>query len=67
MTLNKWEYGDPAKVAEKREEHSVQKSCSGCVYWSTLWGIAVCKKHEGRAGKDVSVCPDFQKKNYINR
>lgn len=64
MALKNYEYKDPAKVVEIKQEQQIRRSCSGCTHWSILWGLAVCKKHEGRAGKDVCVCPDFEKKHY---
>lgn len=67
MALKNYEYGDPAKVVEIKEQQVARRSCSGCTHWSILWGIAVCKKHDGRAGKEVFVCSDFDKKHYSGR
>ena len=56
------EYKDPALILQRKEENAERKSCSGCYHWATLWGMAVCRKYEGRAGAAVFMCPDFERK-----
>lgn len=56
------EFRDPAKIVEERQEKQEHRSCTGCTHWSRLWGVVVCKKHEGRTGAQVSVCIDFERK-----
>jgi hypothetical protein len=36
MTLENWQYGDPANVAERKEEHKLRKTCAGCVHMLVL-------------------------------
>lgn len=55
------EFRDPAKIVEERELKQKRKSCTGCMHWSRLWGVVVCRKHEGRAGHEVVACPDFER------
>jgi hypothetical protein len=38
--LRRYEYGDPAKVAEMRE----QRKCNGCRHKTMLWGMWYCEK-----------------------
>jgi hypothetical protein len=57
-----WEFQDPAKIVERREMQREHQSCSGCIHWTRLWGVVICRKHEGRAGAAVQVCVDFVRK-----
>ena len=56
------EYWDPAKIIELKSERQARLSCSGCVHWSRLWGMALCARHPEKAGNRVVVCEDFTRR-----
>lgn len=43
------QYQDPAKVLEEKQA----RSCKGCVYKSTLWGMDVCSLRDLRKPGDT--------------
>lgn len=54
--LERWMYGDPAKVAER----TLDRKCDGCMHLVVLWGKPVCAK-EGRQGAVLRRCKDFKR------
>lgn len=61
--MRRYEYGDPAKVAEINEERERRESgCRPCKGWSRLWGVEVYQIREGVAGRKMACCEKFDRK-----
>ena len=66
--MMKWEMGDPALVAQRRQEQEAKKvtqagklSCDGCQYRAKVWGIEYCINEHSKAGKANMVrCNNFK-------
>jgi hypothetical protein len=56
------QFRDPARLLELKQRYTDNPPCTGCVHWSRLWGVVICLKHEGRVGRQVSLCGDFERK-----
>lgn len=54
--LKRWEYGDPAMVAERNES----KSCHGCKHLDNLWGKDICTHPKKTIGKAIR-CASFER------
>ena len=52
-----WEWDDPAKVAERREQQE-QPGCGRCIHKFALWGVTVCARHPGLCGAKMKLCDD---------
>jgi len=58
MTLESYQYGDPAKWLERkqeREQYQTQRSgrqhCDGCQFKAKVWGVEYCVEDHTKAGK----------------
>lgn len=60
MALPQSFYLDPRVKMEREQEKTSNKECGGCVNHSRLWGVRVCKKHEGQLGVKLQRCDDYK-------
>ena len=60
MALPQSFYLDPCTKLERDQERESNKECTGCVNHSRLWGVRVCKIHEGQLGVRLQRCDDYK-------
>ena len=60
MTYPQSYYLDPSIKMERDQERNLNQECNGCVHHSRLWGVRVCKKHEGQLGTQLKRCDDYK-------
>ena len=66
--MNEWEWGDPAYVAERRQENEHKEksqvemsSCHGCLDLTRLWGVQYCKSNHSLSGvNNLKRCKYFK-------
>ena len=66
MTLPQRMYLNPEVALERNQEFEQSMECKSCINHSYLWGMRVCKIHEGKAGNSMSICNDYREKPLIS-
>lgn len=56
MALRWFEYGDPAKVAERKEG----QTCKGCVHLGRLLGRDYCERMNVKQGAELRRCTKYK-------
>ena len=57
MTLDNWQFADPLKALERKEQ---RPPCEGCKHRINVWGTWVCLKREGIAGNKMQRCDKYE-------
>ena len=57
MTLDNWQFADPLKALERKEQ---RPPCEGCKHRFNVWGVWVCTITEGKAGKAMQRCEKYE-------
>ena len=57
MTLDNWQFADPLKALERKEQ---RPPCEGCKHRFKVWGVWVCLITEGKAGKAMQRCEKYE-------
>lgn len=67
--MKKWEYGDPAYVAERRQQEEIKEkeqiemaTCHGCVDLARVFGVHYCISNQGLPGSNnLKRCKYFKR------
>ena len=57
MTLPKFAYGDPSRVAEMMEKYD----CTGCRHHTRLWGVEFCDKEKWQGVDNMKRCEQYER------
>jgi hypothetical protein len=62
MVFDSWQYGDPMRVLEQKQQRAIKQSCGGCVHKKTMTfaveAVSVCDLTNRLCGKR---CRSFTK------